>query len=62
VSDDEAMEGMTWRDLVHEVATELGKPLPSDDETDNILWEHTAFPMASPIHIRKQLEEFFTDG
>jgi len=49
----------SWDDLVQEVAREKGKRPPSEDEVENILWEHTAFPLAGDGYIRRQLEEYF---
>lgn len=43
-------DGATWLDLVHEYF-----PDATDEYADFLLWERTAFPFASPAHVRMQL-------
>lgn len=52
----------TWNDEVREVAAELGHTFPiTDTFVDWLLWNRTAWPMASAGHVRAQLVLYFTD-
>ncbi|WP_433956968.1 hypothetical protein [Cytobacillus horneckiae] len=44
-------EGLTWNDLVRKYM-----PNASDSVCNFILWEKTAFPLASPEYIERQIE------
>lgn len=47
---------LTWDDLVAIVAGELAEQI-GPDETDWLLWEHTAWPMAQPSQVYRQVSQ-----
>jgi hypothetical protein len=52
-------EYMTWIDLARERALAYGIDSLSDEDADDVLWNHTAFPFETPEKIADQLDEFF---
>lgn len=56
------LSSLTYRDLVRIIAARHGITNLSAESVEHILWEHTAFPMASPMRIADQVDEFFREG
>lgn len=52
-------ESMTWLDLVRAVASSHGALDISDTDADYVLWEYTAFPLASADYVARQLDRYF---
>lgn len=50
----------TWADLCLLVGLEHGRVL-TEGETEFLLWECTAYPMAGAIYVQRQIHEALTE-
>lgn len=51
--------GLTWGQWVENIAAANGVNGLTEFDIDEILWEHTAWPMAGADYVRTQLIELF---
>jgi hypothetical protein len=54
-------ESRRWCDLVRSIAKEHGRPSPSDEEVEYVLWEQTPFPLAGTDLVVPALHRFFAE-
>jgi hypothetical protein len=52
--------GLTWGQYVENLAAANGIDGLTEFDIDEILWEHTAWPMAEVDYVRGQILELFT--
>lgn len=53
--------GMSWFELVTEMAADAGVHGLTSEDIDWLLWEHTAWPIAGYDYVCRQLVELFAD-
>jgi hypothetical protein len=53
--------GLTWGEWVADLAAANGVSDLSEFDIDELLWEHTAWPVAGIEYIRQQLLELFAN-
>jgi len=51
-----------WGDMVDIAAKLAGRPYPSYEEVDWVLWERTPFPVGSQDEVWQALRKHYTDG
>jgi hypothetical protein len=53
--------GITWGEYVANIAETHDVHGLSESNIDEILWEHTAWPMADADYVQRQLHKLFAD-
>jgi hypothetical protein len=53
--------GLSWGEFVTNIAEANGIHDLTEPDIDELLWEHTAWPMADAAYIQRQLNELFAN-